>query len=109
MRSLKNNCSPRTVREIGLGAFHGCRALAAIRLPDGIKSIELSTFCNCYSLKDIVIPQSVRQIGAYAFENCRSLEAITLPDAMEFTDIRQLFGRTDLKKYYHRGQWHNIQ
>lgn len=107
--ALKTIVLPESVREIGLGAFHGCRALAAIRLPDGIKSIELSTFCNCYSLKDIVIPQSVRQIGAYAFENCRSLEAITLPDAMEFTDIRQLFGRTDLKKYYHRGQWHNIQ
>ena len=93
----------------GVAVDGTCIYYDPIRLPDGIKSIELSTFCNCYSLKDIVIPQSVRQIGAYAFENCRSLEAITLPDAMEFTDIRQLFGRTDLKKYYHRGQWHNIQ
>lgn len=107
--SLKTIVLPESVREIGLGAFHGCRALAAIRLPDGMKSIELSTFCDCYSLKDVSIPQSVRRIGAYAFENCRSLEAITLPDVMEFADIRQLFRSTNLKKYYHRGQWHNIQ
>ena len=52
---------------VGGYAFQNCRALEAIELPEGTKSIGIDAFTECNALTRVVIPQSVNQIFKDAF------------------------------------------
>ena len=62
-------------------AFHGCKKLPSITMPDSLKVIGDSAFWGCESLKVIAIPNSVEIIGDYAFACCTSLTSITFQGA----------------------------
>ena len=55
---------------IGDGAFHGCRGLTSIEIPDSITSIGDCAFYGCRSLTSVTIPDSIKDIGNDAFERC---------------------------------------
>lgn len=54
-------------------------------IEEGVTSIGVYAFGECYNLADIAIPGSVISIGDNAFEFCTSLEALTIPQ--QTTDI----------------------
>lgn len=67
---------PKTVREIGKGAFWGCEALVQTNIPAGVEAIKENTFAECGSLETLVIQSSVKAIERRAFFGCAALTAI---------------------------------
>ena len=65
-------------------AFQG--NITAVALPEGLKSIGVYAFSNCWNLERIVLPASVMYIGNFAFEDCESLSKITLPQSLKVLD-----------------------
>lgn len=53
--------------------------IKSVIIGEGVTSIGVGAFINCYNLTDISIANSVISIGANAFECCQSLETINLP------------------------------
>lgn len=73
---------PSTLRYIDEKAFHGCKYLKDVILPDGLKGLGTSCFAGCISLEKMVIPKSVKKLPRHLFRNCRSLIGLQIPDIM---------------------------
>ena len=71
------------VTSIGAYAFHECRALASVSLPDSLTLIGNSAFSCCLALQEITIPEQVADIGDSAFASCESLTAVTIPGSVK--------------------------
>ena len=67
---------PDKTKGLGMWAFLGCEALKKVELPDSLKVIDSVAFNHCKSLQNIVIPNGVIEIRGYAFDACTSLEGI---------------------------------
>lgn len=67
---------------IGKNAFHNCKNLLKITIPDTIINIDAYAFGGCENLKSILIPNSVKKIADYAFHNCTNIENILIPDSV---------------------------
>ena len=67
------------VTKIGKKAFHRCRSVTRIYLPESIKTLETGAFTWCDHLESIHIPSGITEIGAYVFEHC-GFVSLTLPD-----------------------------
>lgn len=63
--------------QIQKGAFYFCGNITSVILPEGLLSIEESTFSSC-RLRNITIPESVICIGEEAFSGCY-FSSITIP------------------------------
>lgn len=61
---------------IGEGAFHGCKGLTSITIPNSVTSIGNDAFQYCTVLSSITIPNSVTEIGIVAFSECTGLTSI---------------------------------
>ena len=84
------------VTKIEESAFHGCKSVVGIVVPNSVKTIGFRAFEDCISLTNISIPNSVTEIESNAFLNCSSLRYITLPNSLR--EIRGLFfGCRDLE------------
>lgn len=68
------------VTHIDEDAFGGCRNLVSVNLPSNLISLGAGAFLSCQSLSFIEIPSSVETIGAYAFAGCGLLKTITIPN-----------------------------
>ena len=77
---------PLTIEYIRLGAFHGCKRLRSINIPEGVRFIESWAFAGCESLTEIDIPEGVHRIETKAFYNCKKLRKIHLPSTLERID-----------------------
>ncbi|EAY09005.1 surface antigen BspA-like [Trichomonas vaginalis G3] len=53
-------------------AFYNCISMVFTRLPQTVKTIEISAFYQCYKLQSISFP-ILTSIGKYAFQNCIGL------------------------------------
>ncbi len=82
-KSLANITFPETFSSIGAYSFCGC-SIEEIIIPDGITTIEESTFSGCSKLERITFPESLQIIKHSAFSNCRSLKSISIPKSVEF-------------------------
>ena len=51
---------PDNVREIGSGAFMGCKSLSSVKLSQNIERIDAYAFGYCESLTEISIPRSLK-------------------------------------------------
>jgi len=60
---------------IGERAFEGS-CVAAVVIPEGVKSIEWFAFYGCSALLDISIPLSVDSIGYAVFDGCENLTVV---------------------------------
>ena len=95
-KSLASITLPEGVTTIGENAFYGCTSLASITLPEGVTTIGDNAFQGCTSLTNITLPEGVTTIGKYAFRYCSHLASITLPEgvttigANAFFDCRSL-------------------
>ncbi len=83
-RCLVAGCKASVIPEdgsvviIGMGAFHTCKNLSGITMPNTLTSIEESAFYGCNNLTNINIPSSVTSIGKYAFTGCANLGSLTV-------------------------------
>ncbi|MBQ7725617.1 MAG: leucine-rich repeat domain-containing protein, partial [Clostridia bacterium] len=64
-------------------AFYGQTGLTEIAIPNSVKTIGYSAFCECSSLKKVTIGKSVETIDPYAFYRCTNLAEITLPNSLK--------------------------
>ena len=74
----------QSIRVVGIAqeAFYGCDDVTSITLPDGLTTIEDSTFEFMSGLTEIVIPDSVTHIGRSAFSTCENLQRVVLPSQL---------------------------
>lgn len=146
--NLKNIVIPPSVNDIGINPFAYCNLVInnqskefllksglltdikrnaivgcysdnkIIYIPDGVKSIERSAFCNSKisevklpfsiknikdnafdnsSIEEIKIPNSVKSLGNRVFYNCTSLRWINLPKYIEYYGESIFFNCTSLQ------------
>lgn len=73
---------PNRLREIGRYAFYETTSLkSALIIPEGVKSIEDSTFFEC-GAEEIELPSSITFIGTYSFY-CSKLKSIIIPEKLK--------------------------
>lgn len=60
-------CVPAWVKSIGPGAFNGCRHLATLTIPEGVRHVDCA-FSECNALTSLTFPRSVRSIGECMFD-----------------------------------------
>lgn len=65
------------VQSIGYGAFHGCKSLVTIDLPNATTDKGLA-FANCAALAEVNLPL-LANVGEQMFRGCKSLKTISLP------------------------------
>lgn len=79
---------PETVDSIEERAFHSCKGLKKINLPEGLRTLT-SIFQSCSSLDSITIPSTVTNIPLSPFNGCKSLKELIVPE-----------GVTELPRYF---------
>ncbi len=70
---------PKSLRDIGTGAFYKCPNLKSIVLPADVRSVGDHAFEECGNLSDVVLPDDLNSIGASAFKGCKKITEIGLP------------------------------
>ncbi len=75
------------VSAIGSSAFNGCKNLASVTIPEGVKSLSNYAFANCTALKSVTIPSSLTRIGTSAFSSCTSLTNVYINDVAAWCNI----------------------
>ena len=88
---------PNGVTSIESSSFYGCSNLTSVEIPNGVTNIGNYAFSGCSSLTSVKIPNSVTSIGSYAFEGCSSLTNIEIPYSV--TDIGNYIFK-DAKIFY---------
>ena len=67
---------PYSLRNLGMGAFHGCKAVTRVVISENLTVIGEGVFYDCTALREVVIPRSVTRIETAAFGECSNLETI---------------------------------
>lgn len=75
---------PKTVTNIGEGAFGRCKDLTSITIPMNVTNIGKGAFSECTGLTSFTIPNSVTSIGDKAFMGCIGLTSITIPQNVTY-------------------------
>ncbi|MEX1819626.1 leucine-rich repeat domain-containing protein [Metamycoplasma hominis] len=76
---------PSSIKEIGKGAFSGCRNLKEVILNEGLEKIGDEAFSST-KIESITIPGSIKEIGGYAFSSCKNLKEVILNEGLEKID-----------------------
>lgn len=63
----KNTIIPKTIKEIGSGAFYWCIGLVEVDIPEGVEIIGSGAFSACINLEKVILPSTVTTIGLGAF------------------------------------------
>ncbi|QKX37165.1 leucine-rich repeat domain-containing protein [Metamycoplasma hominis] len=80
---------PDSVKEIGEGAFSGCRNLKEVILNEGLEKIGAGVFLNT-NIESITIPDSVKEIGSLAF-NFSKISHISINSNNKNLEIKDNF------------------
>ena len=82
----------KPVKRIGDLAFHFCRNLTEVFIPDGVTRIGERAFWSCQSMTGISLPNSVKEIGDCAFDGCSNLSGVALPGMIRRIGYRTFRG-----------------
>ncbi|ELP86314.1 hypothetical protein EIN_035710 [Entamoeba invadens IP1] len=74
---------PESVKVLGMSSFCECGGIEEITIPEGITEIPAWCFGKCFSLRIVSLPKSVERIGQFAFFWCRSLLIFNGGDSLE--------------------------
>ncbi len=66
-------------------------------IPNGVSTIGISSFINCYYLESIDIPETVTRIEDDAFHRCIRLKSVTIPSSVTFLGYSVFFGCATLE------------
>ena len=80
-QTLTSVVLPKNLKRLGAAAFQSSK-VADVTLPDGLSSIEESTFAGCKELTSIIIPGSVTAVKDGAFRECDKLISVTMLDGV---------------------------
>lgn len=76
---------PPSVKEIGMWAFKGCKALKEVNMgKSSVKSISGCAFERCVALEKVIMPDTLLDISIHAFDGCVSIKELTLPLSVEY-------------------------
>ena len=91
--SLTSLTLPASLTTLGDFAFSDCTnlTLTSDRLPQGLTTIESSTFQACQRLTSIVIPEGVTSIQSYAFYGCKTLASVIFPSSLTSIEERAFY------------------
>lgn len=67
---------PKSVTEIKVAAFKGCKNLKKVTILNGVTDIGYEAFCSCQDLATVVIPGSVAKVSTRVFAECRNLKDV---------------------------------
>lgn len=82
-KRMKEITLPESVKEIKNSAFYNT-ALSTIVLPEGLTRLGSSVFDDCYYLESVNIPAGITGIEEYTFSSCRALKSIELPEKVTY-------------------------
>ena len=72
------------ISKLGYGTFSNCTQLSKLTLPkDGFETIESNAFYECSSLTSFVVGKNTKTIGASAFYGCSGLMEVTLSEGLQ--------------------------
>ena len=92
-----NEDDVKKIKNIGNGAFWGCKSLKSIIIPNSVKNIGDDVFAHCENLKEIEMPHSVESIGYRAFACCSNLKSIEIPDFVKWIGYFTFYKCINLK------------
>lgn len=74
---------------IDASTFHGCSALASVRLPSSLVVVKHSAFRMCWKLTDVNLSSctALERIGKLAFADCGALGAVDLSGCTSLVSI----------------------
>ena len=78
MRALEAVSIPNGVKTIPSYCFSNCKALTSLDIPESVKTIEGCAFKGC-GFASINLPDTVKAIHDGAFADCASLSTVNLP------------------------------
>ena len=74
---------PNGLKEIGQAAFWGCTNMTSINIPTSLTTLGSDAFRDDSSLSSsITIPATVSIIGSNAFRDCRKISSVTIADGV---------------------------
>ena len=73
MRFVKFNDLDCNLKTIGAQAFARCSNLCKMKLPKGLKTIEIWAFLGCENLQEMILPETVNMINGKIFIGCDKL------------------------------------
>ncbi len=106
---------------ISCNAFHNCKGITTVTLPEGLKIIGDGAFRGCDNLQPVTIPSSVEYIGTKSLEckynifvlpkELNDIDIDTLPEADEYRSSSSIYkiingcliSKTKLYKYLGKG------
>ena len=73
--------SPEGLKVVAIGeyAFQGIQDITSVVISEGIETIGVGAFFNCFYIESIIIPSTVTEIYDTAFAYCVKLTSITIP------------------------------
>lgn len=74
--NLKKVTIPGNVKKIGSLAFASCRNLSSVEIMSGVCEIDDMAFAYCPKLQTVSFPAGLEKVGALLFDRCRSLQCI---------------------------------
>ncbi len=82
---IKSITMPKYLTNIGVKAFHFCKNLEVVNLPQqqDLQLINHNAFDYCKKLKQILIPDTVTEMGREAFANCYELQSVRLSKSLK--------------------------
>ena len=86
---------PASVKKVGTLAFASCRNLSMVRFLSGVKEIDDRAFAYCPNLKRVSFPDSLGKVGSLLFDRCPSLQRVEFDGDAPQTELSEsLFGDT---------------
>ncbi|MDD2962026.1 MAG: leucine-rich repeat domain-containing protein [Muribaculaceae bacterium] len=77
---LQNVTLPHSLKRLGAYSLAGT-AILSVAVPEGITTIESSTFLSCEALHTLFLPSTLTKINTYGFYACHQLKEIYIPAA----------------------------
>ena len=81
--ALEKFIAPKSLREIGNGAFMNCVSLREARLNEGLESLGEGAFWGS-GLETVYIPATLRVLPRQTFSNCWCLRRVEVVDGCRF-------------------------
>jgi hypothetical protein len=74
------------VKVIGRNAFNGNKTLTSVVIPEGVTTLEDTSFDYCSNLSSVKLPSTLTAMKGEVFAHCTNLTGITLPDNLTTLD-----------------------